>query len=714
LPPIRFTAIRLPVQAKLKLGAIDDPLEHEADRVAERVARLPAAGIPGETAHPKLRHSTADAAREHGFPHIGGKEVPANVHEVLRSSGQPLDAATRAQMEPRFGHDFSGVRVHSDPTAAQTAHDMNARAYTMGDRVVFAAGQFAPGTSDGRRLLAHELTHVVQQSGGVPAVQCAPAADTRWNQNANAARYRGQLMARRIRAHGKLSKEARAKINDELAHFEGAAKTAYLREVEPVLRSVIEIEMPAESAARPVLPPHSMTWSLVAADPRGVTDAQLDAPITEARQRQDAEAATELAAAQVRETDKLDTMTSDWLPDDRAFARELLNKVIGQSVNIDPRAVSDSDYQPILDRYERWMRAVDQQRMAECATNPPGWVKRVRARFSGDKPCVSWFSDEETPGRTHAESALHALAMQLKTYRGAQLADGSTTPADVVQWDVFLLRKETDPVMLAEAEMASEMVSGVVGAADAIGAKVNAPKATALVPDEPGIPGAKATAPVPKVPAPPAPRGTSPGPMAPTEQVPASSGRTPTSEGPAGTAGGPTQKLLDSKPRTITSDIDPRSAKVARRTNAEPQTVYEVKKASADPDIQAEVRMGEHLADDGHVVHFNAEGADLTVDGVRTDVKHVRSARGVDSAIERVRNQAPQVAIDGTSVGLSESEAVSRIRAFEQNAAERPAKYQNLDTVYVLLGDGKVYVYHRTAGPLKVERIGAGGTGLPR
>lgn len=89
--------------------------------------------------------------------------VPPIVHEVLGSSGQPLDAVTRAFMEPRFGHDFSQVRVHTDARAAESARAVNALAYTVGRDVVFGAGEYKPGTSDGRRLLAHELTHVMQQ-----------------------------------------------------------------------------------------------------------------------------------------------------------------------------------------------------------------------------------------------------------------------------------------------------------------------------------------------------------------------------------------------------------------------------------------------------------------------------------------------------------------------------------------------------------------------
>lgn len=93
-------------------------------------------------------------------------EAPPIVNEVLRSAGQPLDANTRASMEPRFGHDFSRVRIHSDERAAESARAVNALAYTVGRDVVFGMQQYRPETREGRRLLAHELTHVVQQGGG--------------------------------------------------------------------------------------------------------------------------------------------------------------------------------------------------------------------------------------------------------------------------------------------------------------------------------------------------------------------------------------------------------------------------------------------------------------------------------------------------------------------------------------------------------------------
>lgn len=93
--------------------------------------------------------------------------VPPIVHEVLRSPGNPLDQGTRAFMRSRFGYDFGQVRVHKDAKAAKSARAVNALAYTVGRDLVFGAGQFAPRTEAGKKLLSHELAHVMQQGGKV-------------------------------------------------------------------------------------------------------------------------------------------------------------------------------------------------------------------------------------------------------------------------------------------------------------------------------------------------------------------------------------------------------------------------------------------------------------------------------------------------------------------------------------------------------------------
>jgi hypothetical protein len=140
----------------LAIGRVDDPLEHEAEHVAEQVIRMPDPGGEEGAAAP-LRAGQARSAE------VAGDELPGLVHKVLRSPGQPLDPGTRAFFEPRLGHDFSSVRVHTDAAAAASAHAGRALAYTAGRDLVFAEGRYAPHGDAGRRLLAHELTHTVQQ-----------------------------------------------------------------------------------------------------------------------------------------------------------------------------------------------------------------------------------------------------------------------------------------------------------------------------------------------------------------------------------------------------------------------------------------------------------------------------------------------------------------------------------------------------------------------
>jgi hypothetical protein len=183
-PPFPARAPRLPIQAKLKVGAVNDPLEYEADDVAHRVMRMPAPDVALTSAPAKVSRKCAACEeedeklrkKEAGTAGAAESYAPVSVHEVLRSPGEPLDDATRAYFEPRFGQDFSGVRVHTDSRAAQSAREVNAKAYTVGRNIVFAAGEYAPETNSGGRLLAHELAHTVQQGGNSVLLQRACVA----------------------------------------------------------------------------------------------------------------------------------------------------------------------------------------------------------------------------------------------------------------------------------------------------------------------------------------------------------------------------------------------------------------------------------------------------------------------------------------------------------------------------------------------------------
>ena len=145
--------------AKLSLARKNDPAEQEADRNAAQVTS-------GSISHSISQPSIQRKAIEANTPSSG---LPA-VDAVLRSPGQPLDARARAWMEPLFLRDFSKVRVHTDDKAARSARALNAHAYTFGSHIVFGAGQFAPDNNQSKRLIAHELTHVVQQQSA-PRIQ---------------------------------------------------------------------------------------------------------------------------------------------------------------------------------------------------------------------------------------------------------------------------------------------------------------------------------------------------------------------------------------------------------------------------------------------------------------------------------------------------------------------------------------------------------------
>ncbi|HSJ56102.1 MAG TPA: DUF4157 domain-containing protein [Anaerolineae bacterium] len=155
------------VQAKLRVSQPGDPFEREADRVAEQVMRMPEPGVQRQIDEEDKEEllQTKPLVQRRVASTGDGSDTPRVVHEALRVPGRPLDPGTRAFMQSRLGHDLSRVRVHTDARAAESARAVNARAYTVGRDVVFGRGQYAPETGAGKRLLAHELTHVLQQWG---------------------------------------------------------------------------------------------------------------------------------------------------------------------------------------------------------------------------------------------------------------------------------------------------------------------------------------------------------------------------------------------------------------------------------------------------------------------------------------------------------------------------------------------------------------------
>lgn len=148
------------VQPKLRIGAANGACEQEADRVSDQVMAM---STPLHIGNAPLRIQRL-AGQATGQ---SDNTAPSNIESVLAAAGAPLKPALRKDMGQRFGHDFSQVRIHTGSVAEQSARDINANAYTAGNNIVFAAGQFSPETNSGKRLLAHELAHVVQQGENI-------------------------------------------------------------------------------------------------------------------------------------------------------------------------------------------------------------------------------------------------------------------------------------------------------------------------------------------------------------------------------------------------------------------------------------------------------------------------------------------------------------------------------------------------------------------
>jgi hypothetical protein len=176
------------IQMKARIGPVDDPLEREADHVAERVIAgklagaiggAPSFGVQRKCAACETEEERPIQRKERGSaPRTPGGARADTAVNALTSGGMPLSARQRAYFEPRFGRDFSNVRLHTHGRAAAAAADIQARAYTWRNDIAFAAGEFSPGSREGRRLIAHELAHVAQQVPHI-ARQAAPPFYTR-------------------------------------------------------------------------------------------------------------------------------------------------------------------------------------------------------------------------------------------------------------------------------------------------------------------------------------------------------------------------------------------------------------------------------------------------------------------------------------------------------------------------------------------------------
>lgn len=181
------------VQTKLKVSEPGDVYEQEADRISDQVMRMPEPQFQRASAGEACAGCQAEQpssepervqTKRIGSSELGQTAPPSIANEVLRSPGQTLDSPTRSFMESRFQHDFSGVRVHTGSEAGELNQSLHARAFTVGNNVVFGKGQYSPETIAGKHLLAHELTHTIQQgwaaTSAAPHIQRAPADSNDW------------------------------------------------------------------------------------------------------------------------------------------------------------------------------------------------------------------------------------------------------------------------------------------------------------------------------------------------------------------------------------------------------------------------------------------------------------------------------------------------------------------------------------------------------
>ncbi len=168
------------IQAKLNISQPGDAAEQEADRVAQSITETKSGPCHcgGSCSSCKSDGAQSIQRKSNSNSTALDSHVPDSFLQLL-GPGQPLEPATRAFFENRFGYDFGPVRIHAGQQAVESAKSINAAAYTVGQDIVLGTGRHAMGTSEGKKLLAHELTHVVQQGGRRSTLQrtCAQSPD---------------------------------------------------------------------------------------------------------------------------------------------------------------------------------------------------------------------------------------------------------------------------------------------------------------------------------------------------------------------------------------------------------------------------------------------------------------------------------------------------------------------------------------------------------
>jgi hypothetical protein len=223
------------VQTKLEVGAVNDPLEREADRVGGQVMRASGPGNSPSTPTAGSHHATGGGLRT---------TAPDSIENTLSSEGRALDRSVRNFFESRLPWDLSRVRIHDDPLAGDLARSIGAKAYTAGSHIVFGPGQYSPGGVAGRHLIAHELVHVIQQTGAPESGSGRDAGRPSVGRRSVAPKIQRQVVPRE--EFGRLIEEIDAKLADPKVSEEERLKLQrqrhqyyeYLRDMEDSMQGL--------------------------------------------------------------------------------------------------------------------------------------------------------------------------------------------------------------------------------------------------------------------------------------------------------------------------------------------------------------------------------------------------------------------------------------------------------------------------------------------
>jgi len=602
-------------------------------------------------------------------------------------------------MEEAFGADFSAVRVHTGAESAAMSDQIGARAFTYGTDIHFNDGEFAPGTERGTRLLAHELTHVVQQNSGVvhqggtaPALQRTPkrTAKERAAILAKAAQaaftsYDEQLLAQleellrldskrdkdkkyawrlgqsdkaRIQKRGILTTEHQHEITVKVRFFSGDAKRAYIQTISGAVSEAAESEQVIEYLAEPGI---RGAQEQEEAEGLGCDAGKKQFPLPY-------EGEPEKSTCIDITTDK--QFASNY------FDNNIASKVAYAVPGTTWENVEYSSFNALVLTYKN---GTSEYFMLNDVGNfyYGGKTLAVREFFYYKRKGTELIYPVEN-GHLYSSELLTPNLISIKNgllYTVKQLQDlytllrtagafasiiGSYSVVEAfrVSLEGFKIPRGTGKTGGGKGKGVTGSVGGGAGEGDEPGGTVRVPG------DE-------------------------------------------KSGGPSHESGTP-QKVLSSSQLKGTGKLtsDPVHPGMVRRGEATAgQTMYEFKRTSSNPDDRAEARMAARLAEEGYDVHFRAndKGGDLVVAGVTTDVKHPRTAHIANSMNSAAQQGADQVIIDGTTVGLTEQQVRAGIDNYEAMAGEmvmgegrpRHPKLRDLKTVFIVTGDGTMYVYHR-------------------